>query len=113
MRFMANSRTGPAGELPDSRLASLLRAAIELIAWIVTPGALWEISVPLALLSLILLLGLSTVFTTFSGKAHGVVRVPGLVTIALFVHVAAAVIPPGCSCPSPPRSWSAPSRWPA
>jgi hypothetical protein len=39
----------------------------------------------LAIFSVVLLIGLPTVFTTPGDKAHGVVRVPGLVTIALVV----------------------------
>ncbi|MET8049518.1 hypothetical protein ABZU75_18160 [Streptosporangium sp. NPDC005286] len=82
---MPNPRTGPGGESPDSRLASVLRASSELVAWIATPWALWSVSIPLAILSVVVLIGLPTVFTTPGDKAHGVVPVPGLVTIALVV----------------------------
>lgn len=80
-----NPRTGPGGESPDSRLASGLRASSELVAWIATPWALWSVSIPLAILSVVVLIGLPTVFTTPGDKAHGVVPVPGVVTIALVI----------------------------
>lgn len=95
---MQNPRTGPGGESPDGRLASILRASTELVAWIATPWALWSSSIPLAILSVVVLIGLPTVFTTPGDKAHGVIPVPGVVTIALVVlQLAAAVI----------SSWSA------
>lgn len=89
---MPNPRTGPGGESPDSRLASVLRASVELVAWIATPWALWSVSVPLAILSVVVLIGLPTVFTTPGDKAHGVVPVPGVVTIALVVLQLAAAV---------------------
>jgi mannose/fructose/N-acetylgalactosamine-specific phosphotransferase system component IIC len=93
-----NQRTGPGGQSPDSRLASVLRASSELIAWIATPWALWSSSIPLAILSVVVLIGLPTVFTTPGDKAHGMIPVPGVVTIALvLMELAAAVI----------SSWSA------
>jgi hypothetical protein len=88
-----NQRTGPGGRSPDSRLASVLRASSELIAWVATPWALWSFSIPLAILSIVVLIGLPTVFTTPGDKAHGVIRVPGAVTIVLvLLEVAAAVV---------------------
>ncbi|MFF5210938.1 hypothetical protein [Streptosporangium sp. NPDC000396] len=90
---MPNQRTGPGGEAPDSRLASVLRFATELVAWVATPWALWSVSVPVALLSVVILIGLPTVFTTPGDKAHGMVPVPGPVTVALvLMQLAAAVI---------------------
>jgi hypothetical protein len=93
-----NQRTGPGGRSPDSRLASVLRASSELVAWIATPWALWSFSVPLAILSVVVLIGLPTVFTTPGDKAHGMIPVPGVVTVALvLMELAAAVV----------SSWSA------
>ncbi|MDP9844269.1 hypothetical protein [Streptosporangium lutulentum] len=90
---MPNQRTGPGGQSPDSRLASVFRASSELVAWIATPWALWSFSIPLAILSVVVLIGLPTVFTTPGDKAHGMIAVPGAVTIALvLMQLAAAVI---------------------
>ncbi|WP_433257149.1 hypothetical protein ACQPYK_19585 [Streptosporangium sp. CA-135522] len=89
---MSNQRTGPGGESPDSRLASVLRFSSELVAWVATPWALWSVSVPAALLSVVLLIGLPTVFTTPGDKAHGMIAVPGVVTIALVLMQLAAAV---------------------
>ncbi|GAA5769884.1 hypothetical protein [Streptosporangium roseum] len=99
---MSNQRTGPGGESPDSRLASVLRFSTELVAWVATPWALWSLSVPLALLSVVVLIGLPTVFTTPGDKAHGMIPVPGAVTVVLvLMQLAAAVV-------SAWTAWSAP-----
>ncbi|SEG91190.1 hypothetical protein SAMN05444920_107210 [Nonomuraea solani] len=77
---------------PDDRVASVFRFATELVAWVATPGALWSVSVPLAVLSVIVLIGLPTVFSTPGDKRNVIVAVPGYVTIALVVlQVVAAV----------------------
>ncbi|GAA4226045.1 hypothetical protein GCM10023075_25380 [Streptosporangium album] len=90
---MSNQRTGPGGEAPDSRPASILRFSTELVAWVATPWALWSFSVPVALLSVVVLIGLPTVFTTPGDKAHGMIPVPGTATIALvLMQLVAAVV---------------------
>ncbi|SIN30480.1 hypothetical protein SAMN04489832_7211 [Micromonospora cremea] len=76
---------------PD--LSSALRFLSELIAWVATPWALAPHSVPLAVASVVVLVGLPTVFATPGDKNHVLVPVPGAVTIALvgLQLVAAAV----------------------
>ncbi|WP_433683226.1 hypothetical protein [Nocardia sp. CA-119907] len=77
----------------QGRAASGLRFAIELIAWITTPWALAGHSALLAVLSVVVLIGLPTVFATPGDKQQILVPVPGWVTIALVVlQVVAAVI---------------------
>ena len=81
-------------------MASALRFATEVVAWVATPWALAGHSVPLAIASVVLLIALPTVFATPGDKAQVLVPVPGYVTVALVVmHMAAAMA----------ASWSA---WP-
>ena len=76
---------------PD--IASALRFAAELIAWVATPWALANHSPLLAAASVVLLIGLPTVFGTPGDKARVMVPVPGYVTIALVVlQLVAAVV---------------------
>lgn len=49
---------------PDGRVASVLRFTTELVAWVATPWALAGHSWPLAALSVVVLVGLPTVFAT-------------------------------------------------
>lgn len=78
---------------PDDRLASALRFATELVAWVATPWALGARSWALAVLSLVLLIGLPTVFATPGDKANVIVPVPGEVTILLvLLQFGAAVV---------------------
>jgi hypothetical protein len=80
-------------ERPDDRLAAGLRFPTELVAWVATPWALAGFSWVLAVLSVVVLIGVPTVFTTPGDKTHGVVAVPGLVTILIVsLQIAAAVI---------------------
>ncbi|MFJ9828691.1 hypothetical protein ACIRSU_30620 [Streptomyces sp. NPDC101160] len=77
---------------PDDRVASVLRFATELIAWVATPWALASYSWALAALSVVVLIGLPTVFATPGDKTQVIVPVPGPVTILLvLVQLAAAV----------------------
>ncbi|MEV0586400.1 hypothetical protein [Nonomuraea sp. NPDC050310] len=72
---------------------SALRFATEVVAWVATPWALWSTSVPLAVLSVLLLIGLPTVFATPGSRPHVLVPVPGWVTVGLVVlQIAAAVV---------------------
>ncbi|WP_377271545.1 hypothetical protein [Peterkaempfera sp. SMS 1(5)a] len=88
-------------DIPDGRTASALRFLTELAAWAATPWALAPHSVPLAVASVVLLIGLPTVFATPGDKKQVMVAVPGPVTIALvLLQLAAAVA----------ASWAA---WPA
>ncbi len=80
-------------ERPDDRTASALRFASELVAWVATPWALAAYSWVLAVLAVVVLIGLPTVFSTPGDKAQVIVPVPGPVTILLVVlQFAAAVI---------------------
>ncbi|OPG13728.1 hypothetical protein [Microbispora sp. GKU 823] len=86
---------------PDDRLASVFRFATELVAWVATPWAIASWSVPLAVLSVVVLIGLPTLLSTPGDKRNVIVAVPGPVTIALvLVQLAAAVV----------AAWAA---WPA
>ncbi|MFF0423148.1 hypothetical protein ACFYUJ_01895 [Streptomyces sp. NPDC004520] len=68
---------------PDDRTASALRFATELVAWVATPWALAAHSWLLAALSVVVLIGLPTLFSTPGDKAHVIVAVPGWATILL------------------------------
>ncbi|MGW2703215.1 hypothetical protein [Streptomyces sp. NPDC001340] len=86
---------------PDDRTASVLRFAVELVAWVATPWALTGHSWLLAALSVVLLIGLPTCFSTPGDKTNVIIAVPGWVTILLvLLQLAAAVT----------SSWMA---WPA
>ncbi|GAB2592040.1 hypothetical protein GCM10027168_26450 [Streptomyces capparidis] len=77
---------------PDDRTASVLRFAVELLAWVATPWALAGHSWPLAALSVVLLIGLPTCLSTPGDKTTVIIAVPGWVTILLvLLHIAAAV----------------------
>ncbi|MFJ1808267.1 MULTISPECIES: hypothetical protein [unclassified Streptomyces] len=77
---------------PDDRNASVLRFAVELIAWVATPWALAGHSWLLAALSVVLLIGLPTCFSTPGDKAGVIIAVPGWATILLvLLQLAAAV----------------------
>ena len=80
----------------ESLATSAPRFLTELVAWIATPWALWSVSIPLAIASVIVLIGLPTVLSTPGDKGPGskaIVAVPGWGTIALVVIqlVAAAI----------------------
>ncbi|MFC8518766.1 hypothetical protein [Streptomyces sp. NPDC057257] len=80
-------------ERPDDRRASALRFATELVAWVATPWALWSYSWPLAVLSVMVLIGLPTVFSTPGDKVNVLVAVPGWATILLvLLQLVAAVV---------------------
>ncbi|MFF0478395.1 hypothetical protein [Streptomyces sp. NPDC004284] len=78
---------------PDDRAASALRFATELVAWVATPWALAGHSWLLAVLSVVVLIGLPTLFSTPGDKAQVIVAVPGRGTILLvLLQLVAAVI---------------------
>ncbi|WP_157530225.1 hypothetical protein [Microtetraspora niveoalba] len=78
---------------PEPRLGPPLRFATELVAWVATPWALWSHSPVLAILSVVVLIGLPTVFSTPGDKAQVVVPVPGWATVALvLLQFAAALV---------------------
>lgn len=80
-------------ERPDDRIASVLRFAAELVAWVATPWALSKYSWLLAVLAVVVLIGLPTVFSTPGDKAKVITAVSGTVTILLVVlQLAAAAI---------------------
>ncbi|MFX0575417.1 hypothetical protein [Nocardia nepalensis] len=73
----------------------MLRFTVELIAWIATPWAVAARfdSVFLAVLSVVVLIGLPTVFSTPGDKKQVLLAAPGWVTIALVVlQLVAAVL---------------------
>jgi hypothetical protein len=78
---------------PDDRLPSVLRFTAELVAWVATPWALAGYSWLLAALSVVVLIGLPTCFSTPGDKAKVIVAVPGWVTILLvLLQLVAAVV---------------------
>ena len=78
---------------PDGRLASALRFATELVAWVGAPWALWSHSAWLAVGSVVVLIGLPTVFQTPGDKPRVVVPVPGFVTVLMvLLQLVAAVV---------------------
>ncbi|MDN0198517.1 hypothetical protein [Streptomyces sp. S.PNR 29] len=88
-------------ERPDDRTAPVLRFATELAAWVATPWALSGHSWLLAVLAVVVLIGLPTVFSTPGDKAQVIVPVPGRVTILLvLLQLAAAVISAWLAWPS-------------
>jgi hypothetical protein len=90
---MSGGAGGTGGEPPDGGLAASLRFLTELVAWVATPWALASWSVPAAVVAVIVLIGLPTVFATPGDKARPVVAVPGPVTILLVIlQLAAAVV---------------------
>jgi hypothetical protein len=83
-------------------LASALRFLTELVAWIATPWALAPHSVVLAVASVVVLIGLPTVFATPGDKRQVLVPVPGAVTIGLvLLHLVAAVVAAWAAWPLP------------
>jgi hypothetical protein len=78
---------------PDSRFASVLRFSTGLIAWIGAPWALAPHSVLLAIASVVVLIGLPTIFQTPGDKPRVVVPVPGFATVLLvLLQLVAAVV---------------------
>ncbi|MEV6194111.1 hypothetical protein AB0M19_17135 [Streptomyces sp. NPDC051920] len=78
---------------PDDRLPSVLRFTTEIVAWVATPWALSDRSWLLAVASVVLLIGLPTVFSTPGDKANVVVPVPGWATVLLvLLQLVAAVV---------------------
>lgn len=77
---------------PRHGLASALRFLTELVAWVATPWALVSTSWVLAVASLVLLIGLPTVFATPGDKRYVEVAVPGWVTILLVVLTMVAAV---------------------
>ena len=91
MTDVAGGETTP-GRL-DDRAASALRFATELVAGVATPWALAGHSWLLAAVSVVVLIGLPTLFSTPGDKANVIVAVPGWATILLvLLQLAAAVI---------------------
>jgi hypothetical protein len=81
------------GGAPKDGLPSALRFATELVAWVATPWWLAGTSWLLAVASLVVLIGLPTVFATRGDKAQVMVAVPGWVTIGLvLLQLVAAVV---------------------
>jgi len=83
--------------------AAGLRVATELIAWVAAPWALWGHSIPLALASPVVLIGLPAVFATPGDKPNApLVAVPGAVTVGfVLLEVGAAVAAGWAVWPAP------------
>ncbi|MFD4611299.1 hypothetical protein ACFWOT_25050 [Streptomyces sp. NPDC058440] len=60
---------------PDDRIASALRFTAELVAWVATPWALSKYSWVLAVLAVVVLIGLPTVFSTPGDKKQVIIPV--------------------------------------
>ncbi|MEV7414565.1 hypothetical protein [Streptomyces sp. NPDC089919] len=89
-------------------MPSVLRFATELVAWVATPWALAGVSWALAALSVVLLVGLPTVFATPGDKNSVMVPVPGPVTVLLVVlQLAAAALAAWYAWPL----WAAVAVW--
>lgn len=82
----------PAAERPDDRAVSVLRFATELVAWVATPWALAGRSWLLAAVSVAVLIGLPTLFSTPGDKNSVIIAVPGWVTVLLVVLQLAAAV---------------------
>lgn len=85
-------------------LSGGLRFLSELVAWVATPWALWSFSIPLAILSVVLLIAPSAIFSTPGDRPGGdaPVSVPGAVTIALvLVQLVAATVSAWVVWPTP------------
>lgn len=77
---------------PEDRVTSALRFATELLAWVATPWALADHSWLLAVASVVVLIGLPTIFSTPGDKANVIIPVPGWATILLvLLQLVAAV----------------------
>ncbi|MET7896602.1 hypothetical protein [Streptomyces mirabilis] len=77
----------------DDRIVSVLRFAAELVAWVATPWFLSKYSWLLAVLAVVVLIGLPTVFSTPGDKAQVIIPVSGTVTILLvLLQLTAAAI---------------------
>ncbi|MFJ9059266.1 hypothetical protein OHB07_07770 [Streptomyces sp. NBC_00111] len=89
---MGNTGTAGTAGRQDDRVASVLRFSCELVAWVATPWALSAHSWLLAIVSVVVLIGLPTVFSTPGDKAQVIVPVPGAVTVLLvLLQLTAAV----------------------
>ncbi|MFC1531216.1 hypothetical protein ACFL5T_03125 [Gemmatimonadota bacterium] len=79
----------------DTLVSSSLRSLTELIAWIAGPWAISQVSPWLVLPSLVLLVGLPSVFSTRNDKRQVVVPIPGPVRVGLelLLYVVALVAP--------------------
>ncbi|MEU3459463.1 hypothetical protein ABZ721_05825 [Streptomyces sp. NPDC006733] len=90
---MTDAAAGTTTGRPDDRAASVVRFAVELVAWVATPWALAGHSWLLAVLAVVMLIGLPTCLSTPGDKTSVIVAVPGWVTVLLvLLQVAAAVV---------------------
>ncbi|WP_435880848.1 hypothetical protein [Streptomyces parvulus] len=84
---------GATGPREDGVVASGLRFATEIAAWVATPWALAAHSWLVAALSVVVLIGLPTVFATPGDRPHAIIAVPGWVTVLLvLLQLATAVV---------------------
>ncbi|WP_123666082.1 hypothetical protein [Actinocorallia herbida] len=91
--MIEGNRPGGEGGRPDDRVASGLRFGTELVAWVGTPWALAGHSWWAAVVSVVVLIGLPTVFATPGDKTQVIVAVPGWVTVLLvLLQLVAAVV---------------------
>ena len=78
-------------ERPDDRIASVLRFAAELVAWVASPWALSKYSWLLAVLAVAVLIGLPTVFSLLPRSPHGW-RGPIYAAVLVSLLVAATLV---------------------
>ncbi|WP_035849399.1 hypothetical protein [Kitasatospora azatica] len=79
---------------PSYPLPDVLRVVAELIAWVALPWALGRISILLAILAVLLLIGLPAVLATpgDNGKTKVLVPIPGWGTIGLVLMELSAAV---------------------
>ncbi|GLZ78572.1 hypothetical protein Afil01_33790 [Actinorhabdospora filicis] len=98
---MSASSPAPKGVPP-------VRFLLELVAWTAAPWSLASHSIPLAVASVLVLIGLPTVFATPGDKKQVIVAVPGVVTIGLVaLHIAVAAVASWVAWPL----WTAIAVW--
>ncbi|WP_369184825.1 hypothetical protein [Streptomyces sp. Y1] len=81
-----------AGEQPEPRYATGLRAGLELVGWIGLPIALWPHSVPLAIGVDVLLIGVPALLQTPGDKPGTIIAVPGWVTVLMVLAQLAGAV---------------------
>lgn len=89
---MPENRDQSGADSRHARVGSVFRFLTELVAWVATPWALVSHSVVLAVLSVVVLIGLPTLFATPGDKQTVIVAVPGWATILVLLQIVAAPV---------------------
>ncbi|WP_199195588.1 hypothetical protein [Nocardia sp. MDA0666] len=76
----------------QGRGPAIARVATELIAWVAAPWALVSWSVAAAVIAVVVLIGVPSIFVTRGDKKQVLVAVPGWATIAMMVVLIAAAV---------------------